>query len=124
MFSELIPRSLRKPTQNWWVLHTFSTLGIPTRMPDRSLGGSGDAAEGLFANHVCNIGKGIFRLLDPSLDRFHFVQVFDQALEAGVIHNDALPALGKRDLAPLAPVAPGQLHVDKASLAVYSALVE
>src|SRR5450759_5049801 len=123
MFSELIPISRKKPTQNWWVFHMFSTLGMPTRIADRSLGGSGDAAEGFFANHVRNVGKGIFRFLDSSLDHFHFVQVFDQSLGAGVIHNDALPALGKRNLAPLAPLAPGQLHVDKASLAIHGAPV-
>src|ERR1039458_8266089 len=56
-----------------------------TRIPDRSLGGSGDAAEGFFANHVCNVGKRIFRLLDTSLDRFHFVQVFRSDADPGPV---------------------------------------
>src|ERR1039457_3716183 len=123
MFSELIPISRKKPTQNWWVFHMFSTLGMPTRIADRSLGGSGDAAEGFFANHVRNVGIGIFRFLDSSLDHFHFVQVFDQSLGAGVIHNHAFPALRNRNLAPLAAISPGQLHVDKAALARHRAPV-
>src|ERR1700693_2049511 len=118
MFSEAIPISRRNATQNWWVLHMFRTLGIPTRIPERSLGGDGIAAEAFLPNHVCNIGKGILGFLYSGLDHFHFVQVFHQTLGARVIHNDALPAHRKRNLAPLAALATGQRHVDETALAI------
>src|SRR3970040_1797618 len=100
MFCDWMPSALRKPTQNWCVFQMLSTLGMPTRSVERSLGGG--ATEGFFANHVGNVRIGIFGLLDPGLDGFHFVDVFDQAFGAGVVADDAPPAGLERDFAPLA----------------------
>src|SRR5215469_13947498 len=123
MFSEAMPISRRKPTQNWCVLHTFRTLGMPTRTVERSLGGGGGPAESFFPNQVCNIWKGIFGLFDFGLDDLHLVQVFDESLGAGVVHDHALPAERERHLAPGAALATGQRDVDKAALAIYRAPV-
>src|SRR5271168_5524186 len=99
----------------------FSTLGIPTRSCDRSLGG--DAAEGFFANHVGNIRKGIFGPLDIGLDHLHFIQIFHEPLGARIVYNHALPACSEGNLAPLAARASVELHIDEATLAVYRAPV-
>src|SRR5262249_51197901 len=123
IFSELIPIPRRKPTQNWDVLHTFSTLGIPTRSCDRSLGGRGVSAEGFFSNHVCNVWKGILIFLDSSLDHFHFVHVFHEPFGTRIVHNDAFPPLGNRHLTPFTSCAADQCHIDKAALACYRAPV-
>src|ERR1700692_3998930 len=118
MFSEAIPISRRNATQNWWVLHMFRTLGIPTRIPERSLGGDGIAAEAFLPNHVCNVWKGILGFLYSGLDHFHFVQIFHESLGTRIVDDDALPAEGQRNLAPL-PAAPArQLHVDETALAI------
>src|SRR6202162_5323084 len=119
MFSEAIPISRRNATQNWWVLHMFRTLGIPTRIPERSLGGDGIAAEAFLPNHVCNIGKGILGFLDSGLDHFNFVKIFHEPLGKRSIYDDALPSEGQRNLAPLAAHAAGQRHVDETALAIY-----
>src|SRR5579862_2740332 len=119
MFSEAIPISRRNPTQNWWVLQTFRTLGIPTRTPERSLGGDGISAEAFLPNHVCNIWKGILVFLDPGLDHFHFVQIFYESLGARIVDDDPLPSEGQRNLAPFAALPAGQRHVDETALAIY-----
>src|SRR5665213_1970173 len=96
----------------------FRTFGMPTRTPERSLGGSGVSAESFLPNHVCNVGKRILGFLDSSLDHFHFIQIFDEALGARVVDDDPLPTEGDGNLAPLAALAAGQRHVDEAALAV------
>src|SRR5580700_6763348 len=121
MFSEAIPISRRNATQNWWVLHMFRTLGIPTRTRERSLGGGGHSAEAFFANHVGNVGKRILGFLDSSLDHFHFVQIFDQPFGARIVYDDALPSEGQWNFAPLPAHPTGQLDVDETALAIYRA---
>src|ERR1700722_9749719 len=118
-----MPISRRNATQNWWVLHMFRTLGIPTRTAERSLGGDGIAAESFLPNHVCNVGIRILGLLDSGLDYFHFVQIFHEALGAGVVDDHALPAKGNGHLAPLASLAARQRHINKAALAIHRAPV-
>src|SRR5580704_190756 len=106
------------------------TLGIPTRSWERSLFlflssflpfplALGVAAEGFCPNQVCNIWIGIFGLLNSGLDYFHLVQIFDQPFGAGVVDDDAFPALGKGDFAPFAALAAEQFDVDEAALASY-----
>src|SRR5579862_7756806 len=122
MFSEAMPISRRNATQNWCVLQMFRTLGIPTRTPERSLGGDGGvAAEAFLPNHVCNIWKGMLGFLDPGLDYFHLVQIFDQPLGARIVDDHALPADRQRNFAPLAALAAGQFHVNETALAIHRA---
>src|SRR5215467_8384133 len=119
MFSDDTPSSLRKPTQNWCVDQMLRTFGMPTRSCERSLTRTLlVAAEPFFANHVGNIRIGIFGFLDSRFDDFHFVQVFDQPLRAGVVDDDALPAVRERNLAPRPTLAFEQLNVDEAALAI------
>src|SRR5665213_4599562 len=118
-----MPISRRKATQNWWVLHIFRTLGIPTRIPERSLGGGGNSAEAFLANHVCNVGKRILGFLDSGLDHFHFIQILDESLGTRVVDDHSLPSQSNGNLAPLAALAAGQSHVNEAALAIHRAPV-
>src|ERR1700722_3115188 len=121
MFSDSIPISRRKPTQNWCVVQTFRTFGIPTRTFERSLGG--DAAERFFADQIGNVGKRILGLLHLGLDDLHLVQIFYQSLGAGVVNDHALPAFFQRNLAPLAALAAFEFHIDETALGSYRAPV-
>src|SRR5512138_3571544 len=121
MFSCATPSAWRKPTQNWAVDQTFSTFGMPTRSFERSL--PGEAAEGFLANHVRNVREGILGLLDPGLDGLHLLEVLDEPLRAGVVHDDPLPARPHRHLAPRPSLAALQRDVDEAPLAAHRAPV-
>src|SRR5215475_2172198 len=103
----------------------LSTLGMPTRSRERSLTltGVSVAAESFFANHVGNIRESILGFLDSSFDHFHFIEVFDQPLGAGIVDNHPLPSGRKRDLAPWPAFAFEQLHVNEAALAIHRAPV-
>src|SRR5207302_10513051 len=101
----------------------LSTLGMPTRSCERSLGWRLVPAEAFLANHVCNVGKRILRLLDSGLDNLHFVQVFHEPLRTRIVHDDALPARREWNLAPCPSLALEQFHVNEAALAVHRAPV-
>ena len=60
------------PTQNWWVVQMFSTLGIPTRIPERSLGGdAGVAAEALLCGTMsAMLGNAFLVFSIPALITF------------------------------------------------------
>src|SRR5271169_570207 len=98
----------------------LSTLGMPTRNFERSLTLTAPlvAAEPFLPNHVCNVWKGILRLLDSGLDDLHFVQVFDQSLWTGVVHDDPFPTFVQRNLTPGAPLAVEQSYINKTALAI------
>src|SRR5262245_22996762 len=101
-----MPRAARKPSQNWWVFHTLSTRGMPTRTALRSLEGGG--AERFLANSVRNVGESILGPLHLDFHDLDLVHVLEQALGAGVVDDDALPARGERHLAPGPPGGAGQ----------------
>src|SRR5688572_25943279 len=97
----------------------FRTLGIPTRMAERSLDGT--VAEGLPANHFRNIGIRIFCLLHFRLDNLELVDVFHQTLGTGVVRDDARPPGLEWDFTPRPPGRVVESHIDKRALTIYRA---
>src|SRR3970282_1853452 len=85
------------------------TLGIPILSFDRYSG----VTEGVFADHLCNIGMSTFHILQLGFHHPHFVRVLEQALGAGIAADDPLLALGERHLAPRPALRSGQHDVDE-----------
>src|SRR5262249_56177727 len=93
----------------------FRTRGMPTRSLDRDGAGS---AERVLPNQLGNVRVVTLDVLQPGFDLTHLVHVFDESFRAGVAADHPLPALGERDLAPLAARRAGQLHVDERAGAI------
>src|SRR5439155_5728108 len=90
-------------------------------MPTRSLvrdGGGGDPAERVLANHLGNVRVLTLDLLELRLHHAHLVDVLHEPLRTRVAADDALPAGGERELAPLAALGVRQLDVDEGARAV------
>src|SRR5262245_38012733 len=106
MFSIWTPMAVRKPIQNWCVLQTLSTRGMPTRSRLRSgaeagrRGSAGDVPERVLPNQVRHVGESMLGPLHLRLDDTQLVDVLHQALRAGVVHDHALPARAHGHAAP------------------------
>src|SRR4029450_2967924 len=90
-------------------------------MPTRSLfraGGGGDPAERVLANHLGHVRVLTLDLLELRLHHAHLVDVLHEPLGTRVAADDALPAGGERELAPLAALGARQLDVDEGARAV------
>src|SRR4029450_11170577 len=90
-------------------------------MPTRSLfraGGGGDPAERVLANHLGHVRVLTLDLLELRLHHAHLVDVLHETLGTRVAADDALPAGGERELAPLAALGARQLDVDEGARAV------
>src|SRR5262245_17278325 len=117
-----MPSAPKNPSQNWCVVQTLRTFGMPilcllraSSFIRRSAAGS---PEGLRSNHLANIGIDTPTLLHFCFHHLHLVDVLQQSLGAGIAADDAFPAFLEGNLAPRSAFAAGNQHVDECPLAV------
>src|SRR5262245_32111249 len=115
-----MPRAPKKPSQNWCVLQTLRTFGMPilclpraSSFVRRSAAGS---SESLRSNHLANVGMDTPTLLHCGFHRLHLVDVLQQSLGAGIAADDTCPAFLERHLAPRPAPGAGNQHVDERPL--------
>src|ERR687887_2684199 len=122
-----MPSASRKPIQNWCVDQRLRTRGMPMRSAARAffvssaLSRGFGATKGVFSNHLSSVWVGIFHALHALLHYAHLVDILEQAFRARVATDHALPARGKRHLAPGPAFRLGHAHIDERALATHRA---
>src|SRR5262245_11910326 len=117
-----MPSAPKNPSQNWCVVQTLRTFGMPilcllraSSFIRRSAAGS---PEGLRSNHLANIGMDTPTLLHFGFHHLHLVDILQQSLGAGIAANDAFPAFLEGNLAPRSALAARNQDIDECPFAI------